>query len=409
MLGLKFSALQMPYKFWLILIGTLLNSATYWMTWPFLSVILYQKYHLNPSLIGGILSLSVIFSTLFGIYFGHLSDRFGRTKMMIIGIITSTISYLFLAFSSSIALYLFAIGLVSLSRALVDPLSKAIFGDISQESSLRETALQIRYFTVNLGAACGPLIGTYFGLAAQQNTFCITALSFLVYLFFLYPLLKSTKATQKNSYSSSQNKIAFFNSIRILINDKAFMILVIINVLVWIVFIQFESTMALFFSFENVPNLAKIVSSMIFTNTITIIFLQFPLLILMKKISIFYRIYLSIFILSLSQLIFAFSPVNSYLPFITGTIIFSIAEVILVPNLNILIDQMARSDLRGSYFAVSFLYRLGSGAFIGGLLLQKIGGTGLFITMFFTCIIISSLYFYACKIYKQVPIRYPTI
>lgn len=392
----KFNMFQMPYKIWLILIGTFLTSATYWMTWPFLTIILNQQYQLSPSLIGAVLSISVIFSTLAGIYLGNLSDRIGRSKMMVIGIGVSATSYLLLAFASNLMVYYLAIGLVSLARALVDPLSKAIFGDMTENSEDRAAALHVRYFVVNLGAACGPLIGVYLGLAAQQSTFSITAISFLVYLFLLYPLLE--KSPQTIADSSNHKKTTFFNSLKILINDRAFVILMVMNIFLWIVFVQFESTIALYFSILNVPDLAEIVSLMIFTNTATVILLQFPLLKLMKKLNVSYRIYLSIMILGLSQLIFAFAPAQSYLWFIIGTIIFSIAEVILIPNLNIIIDQMARNDLRGSYFAASFLYRIGCGAYIGGLLLQETGGTGLFLGMFFICLIAAGLYFYSSKV-----------
>ncbi len=143
------------------------------------------------------------------------------------------------------------------------------------------------------------------------------------------------------------------------------------------------------------------VSVMIFTNTVIIISLQFPLLALMRNFSVAFRIYLSVAILGVSQLVFAFSPPETYLSWIAATIIFSIAEVIMIPSLNIIIDQMAPNDLRGSYFAASFLYRIGSGAYIGGVLLQFVGGKGLFLSMFFICLIIAGLYFYSSKLDRQ--------
>jgi len=401
MSALKINILKLPYNMWLILIGTFLTSATYWMTWPFLAVILNQQYHLSSSAIGGLLSISVLISTLAGVYLGNLSDRIGRAKMMIFGSIISAIAFTFLAFASNLTLYFIAIALVALSRAVLDPLSKAIFGDMTEDSKDRAGALHLRYFIVNLGAACGPLIGVYMGIAAQQSTFFITALSFLVYLFFLYPVLVSKKISAGSSASKQcGSRHTFSKTLRLLMLDNAFMVLVVINILLWIVFVQFESTVALYFSVLKLPTLAKMVSIMIFTNTVTIILLQFPLLALMKNISVVYRIYISIAILGISQLMFAFSPPESYLFWIVSTIIFSIAEVILVPNLNIVIDQMAPNDLRGSYFAASFLYRIGSGAYIGGVLLQFVGGKGLFLSMFFVCLIIAGLYFYSSKLHR---------
>lgn len=91
-------------------------------------------------------------------------------------------------------------------------------------------------------------------------------------------------------------------------------------------------------------------------------------------------------------LAFTFAKISSFSSWIVATIIFNAAEVILVPSLNIKIDQMAPNHLRGSYFSASFSYRIGFGAYIGGVLLQSVGVKGLFVTMFFLSIITAALY-----------------
>lgn len=392
---LKINLIKIPYSAWLVLIGTFITSGTYWMTWPFLAVILNQNYHLSASYIGAIFSISTLFSTCIGIYFGNLSDKLGRSKMIIYACIISAVAFAFLAIASNITLCSLAIILISLSRALLDPLNKAIFSDMIDVIEDKTIALHLRYFVVNLGAGCGPLIGLYLGLAAQQGTFIVTAMSFLVYLFFLFPIL-NTKINNLNSTSFEKNdkKHDFLKMLQLLACDRAFMILVLINILLWIILVQFESTIALYFSILKISTLTKFLSILILTNTLTIILLQFPLLAILKNISITYRIYFSIAMLSISQLMFSFSSPEN-LPFwIISTIVFSIAEVILVPNLNIVIDKLAPKELRGCYFAASFLYRIGSGSYIGGILLQLTGGKGLFLSMFFICLIIAILYYF---------------
>lgn len=378
-----------------MLIGTVLINAAYWMTWPFLAILLHNQYHLPSSWIGAILSLSVIVSTLSGLYLGSVSDKIGRNTMMMIGCAISIMAYLMLAYADSILLYLTAILIVSLSRAILDPMSKAIFGDLVESSENRSSALQLRYFAVNLGAAIGPLAGAYAGIAAQQGTFLVAAIAYAIYTVLLIKIFYTKNATPSKQIKS---QLSFLDTLKVLKMDHAFLMLVMTNILLWIVFVQFESSIAMYFSVLHLPDLIKLLSIIIFTNTMSVVILQFPLLHAMAKLTLPCRIYISVCILALSQLAFAFASPTSFTSWIIATIIFSIAEVILVPSLNIQIDQMAPNHLRGSYFAASFLYRIGFGAYIGGLLLQYFGAKELFISMFFVSIMAAVLYFTSSRL-----------
>lgn len=381
--------LALSRHLWIMLLGTLLINAAYWMTWPFLAILLHNQYHLSPSWIGAMLSSSVVVSTLSGLYLGNVSDKIGRHTMMTVGCVMSILAYLILAYANNLMLYLIAILIASLARAILDPMSKAIFGDLVDSSDNRSAALQLRYFAVNLGAAIGPLLGAYAGIAAKQSTFLITSIAYAIYAVLLIKLFYA-----KNAMPSKQVKsqLSFLAMLKILKMDHAFLALVVVNILVWIVFVQFESSIALYFAMLQLPELIKWLSLIIFTNTLAVVVLQFPLLHGMAKLSLAHRIYISLVILALSQLAFAIARPTNMASWIGATLIFSVAEVILVPSLNIQIDQMAPNHLRGSYFAVSFLYRIGFGAYIGGLLLQYSGAKGLFINMFFVTLITTALY-----------------
>jgi len=378
---------------WLILAGTLLINMAYWMTWPFLVVILNQEYHLSAQWIGVLLSSSVLVSTLIGIYFGSLSDRIGRSKILGLGGVMSVVAFVGLAQARTISAYIIAIVLVGLSRSILDPLTKAIFGDLLASSEERAAALNIRYFVVNLGAAFGPAIGVYMGLAAKQSTFLITAAAFFIFSGLLYPLLTFKKSVdQVNNNKQHYATTSFLTVIKIISSDHAFLVLVLANIFLWIVFVQFEFSLALYFSILKLASLVNLMSVILFSNTMTIILLQFPLLNMMKNWPLSWRIYSGVAILAISQLMFAYIPPSSYAWWISSTIVFSLAEVILMPSLNVKIDEMAPDHLRASYFAASFLYRIGFGAYIGGVFLQFFSGRVLFISMFFICILIAMLY-----------------
>ena len=88
------------------------------MTWPFLAIILHHRYNLSPSYIGGLLSISVFLSTLIGIYFGYISDKIGRVKVLALGCTISIIAFTLLAVMDKLNIYIFAIMLVGLANPM---------------------------------------------------------------------------------------------------------------------------------------------------------------------------------------------------------------------------------------------------------------------------------------------------
>jgi predicted MFS family arabinose efflux permease len=82
---------------------------------------------------------------------------------------------------------------------------------------------------------------------------------------------------------------------------------------------------------------------------------------------------------------------NKYI-WIAATLAYSIAEVILVPSLNIKIDQLTTSTFKSSYFSIAYLYRIGCGALIGGAVLDYFGGMVLYLSMALICLTVMCLF-----------------
>ncbi|WP_440993465.1 MFS transporter [Cysteiniphilum litorale] len=379
----------------LLLFGTFLTSLSYWMTWPFLAIILSKNHHLTASTIGAILSLSVIVSTIVSIYIAYIADKYGRFNLMVCGCILAIVAYIFLSYSNSISQYVISISLVSLSRSVLEPLGKAIFTDFMASPSSRANALQIRYFIVNLGAGIGPLIAVSVGFAAQQTTFLVTAASFFIFLLLLTAIKNGAKGNHPPSETGRPSKINFMSTLKIILNDKVFLILVIVNILLWVVFVQFESSIALFFAITNLPDMTDKLSTLIAINTFIIVIFQLPLVKVLSKVGVSTRIYIGLVILSASQIIFALATIETFTVWVIAVVIFSIAEMILVPNISIQTDMISSSHLKSSYFAISSLYRVGLGAYIGGIFLHYSTAFNLFIFMFLLCAATACLYFSA--------------
>ena len=179
---------------WIMQIGNFFIRGTYYMVWPFLAVILYQKFNLSASQVGLLLTGSSVFSVVLGFYTGNLSDRFGRKPVMVAAALLGAIAFSWLAIADTLFTFCFAVFLATLPRSLWDAPSKAVLGDELPDAKDRELAMQMLYFLVNAGAAIGPLIGLWAGLTGEQSSFMFTAFSYIGLLTAVLVTFKNKKA-----------------------------------------------------------------------------------------------------------------------------------------------------------------------------------------------------------------------
>ncbi len=134
-----------------MILGTFMVRTSFFMVWPFLSILLYREYDLSAAGIGMLLGGAAVLSCLIGFYVGWLSDRLGRRTILLLGCALSCGAYLLLGFGHS--LWLIALGVFGsgLSYAFIDTPGKALMGDLLPEKAQRELAQHLRYFLLNVG------------------------------------------------------------------------------------------------------------------------------------------------------------------------------------------------------------------------------------------------------------------
>lgn len=382
---------QFPAMVWVVLASSFFVRGTYYAVWPFLSVILYKNYQLSAAEIGLILTSTTLISTLIGVYVGNLSDRFGRNTIMISAVAMGVAAYALLAVADNLWLFVATIFLATLPKSLWDSPSKATVADALDDSKTRELALQSNYFITNAGAAIGPLLGVWAGLTGQQSSFWFTSASYLGVLIAMILIIRKDHTKVSKQQLSQHN---FRETLRILAADHMFMLLTLANIIISFVYGHSDSSLIQYLTRADAPQLVELIASMIVLNAVTIVILQFPLLKLMENIAVNKRIQIGIALLAVSQLMFAFNPIDYYTGWLIATFVLSVGEAIMFPNTNVQIDQMAPRHLRGSYFGAASLYAVGFGLspLIGGLILDSLSGQALFIVTFVLSVITAGLY-----------------
>lgn len=262
---------QFPSLVWIVILGTFMVRTTFFMVWPFLSILLYRDYGLSATLIGAILGATAALSTLVSFYGGWLSDKWGRRNILLFGCLVSAASVALLGLSPKVGWL--ALGVIGsgLSYGLIDAPGKALMADNLAEPKARELALHLRYFLLNLGAAIGPLLGVTYGLSARQETFLLLSASYL--LLGMVFVIGFRLAGCHTSQAAGPGMRAV---LRVLWQDRGFLLLIMANLLLMLVYAQFESPLIQYLTRAGTPEVERLIGWLVTTNALTIVMLQFP-------------------------------------------------------------------------------------------------------------------------------------
>ncbi|MFB2856208.1 MFS transporter [Aeromonas allosaccharophila] len=381
---------------WIVILGTFMVRTSYYMVWPFLSILLYREYDLSATFIGLLLGGSMALSTLVSFYGGWLSDRFGRRSILLAGCLVAMFCFGLLGFSHTV--FWLGIGVMGsgLSSGLIDAPGKALMADSLASAKARELALHLRYFLLNLGAALGPLLGVTLGINAQQETFLFLVVSYLLLaLAFGWGFRRAGSAGKPGAAGPGLR-----DAIKVLLADRAFLLLVMANLLMVLVYSQFHSPLVQYLTRAGMPQVAELVALLVATNALTVVLLQFPLLRLLSRWPVRVRLHIGMALFLAAQLLFALGDPTVRSHWFGAVLLLSIGETILFPLLNVLIDQMAPAHLKGSYFGASALAGLGgaAGALLGGWILEQWSGQLLYVLMALLCVAIFALYEWGARV-----------
>ena len=326
---------------WLALI-TLINRAGT-MVVPFLSLYLKENMHFTLSNVGWVMSAFGLGSVAGSWLGGKLTDKIGYYKVMFYSLLLTGVLFIGLQFMDSFLSICIGVFIVTLSG---DSFRPAIFVALNAyskpENKIRSLTL-IR-LAINLGFSAGPAVGGIIIIGmGYGGLFWVDGITCIIASMVLLNVLNPKKARELDSVKT-ENPVSAYK-------DKAFIIFFIAMMLFGIVFLQYFSTITIYY--KDIHRLSELqIGLLLGLNGLLIFIFEMPLIKWLEntKYTKLGLMYFGAALTGLSFLVLNLTAWSGVL--IVGMLLMTFGEMIAFPFSNAFAAERAKKGNQGEYMAL---------------------------------------------------------
>lgn len=360
---------EFPRTYWILMYGFFIDRIGGALFFPFLALYITDHFQVGMTEVGKIFALFAIASLIGSFIGGALTDKLGRKKMAIFGLLISGLSSLLLARINDLNLLYLIVLFFGFFSSIGEPAQTAMVADILPEDK-RNEGYGILRVIANLAVVIGPAVGGILAARSYMIIFVLDAILSTITAGIVLFYLPETKPEKQGD--ELQDSIAnTFKGYGLVIRDKVFMAIVIFTMFSTIVYMQMNSTLSVFLrDFHNIK-LQQFGYLMSMNAAIVVVF-QFWVSRKIKRFAPMLTLAAGTFFYMIGFSMYGFT--NTYLWFILAMIIITVGEMIVSPTSQALIALLAPEDKRGRYMALfSFGWILPSmvGPLAAGIILDN--------------------------------------
>jgi MFS family permease len=345
----KISAIyqEYPRTFWTLIGAAFIDRLGGALIYPFLALYVTQRFRVGMTQIGIIFLIFSLASLVGNLFGGAMTDRFGRKKMLLFGLITSGLSSLTLGLISDFRLVYPAALVVGLLSNTAGPAQQAMVADLLPVHRRTEGYGVLRVIA-NLAITIGPAIGGVLATSSYLLLFIADALSSLVTAGIVLVALPETMP-EINPEQSEQSLASSIGGYRTALRDWFFIAFLAISTLMVMVYVQMNSTLSVYL--RDVHGISpKGFGTILSLNAAMVVLFQFWVTRRISK-------YRAMGLMAFGSLFYAigfgmYGFVGSYPLFLAAMVIITIGEMLVTPTAQGLVARLAPEDMRGRYMAL---------------------------------------------------------
>lgn len=356
---------------WTIIVGTMFGRMATSMSIPFLSIYLIKSMGASPAEAGMVVAVSSLIGVFASFYGGYISDRIGRKKVLLFSIFSWALVFIGFAVANQIWMFFVMNALNGLCRAVFEPTSRAMLSDITDPKN-RLLIFNLRYAAINVGVVIGPLLGLQFGTSQSGAPFIAAGFVYILYglvLIFQFGRRSDINLGRATTAQSVSLKGAFAVTSR----DRTFMYVLVGSIFCVLGYGHFSSTLPQYLELSpSFGNGAEMFTYMLSMNAVVVLIVQYPLVRWFRNFPPAVSLIVGNAFVASSLLVFGLF--ESRWTMMLGVIIFTIGEVLMFTLMDLLVDRIAKPELRGTYFGMIGFNNMGNvlAPVIGGWLLTSL-------------------------------------
>ncbi|MFD0993340.1 MFS transporter [Tenacibaculum geojense] len=326
---------------WLSLI-TLINRAGT-MVIPFLSLYLTQSLNFTLKDVGWIMSFFGLGSVVGSWLGGKLTDQIGSYKVMLGSLLLTGVLFVLLQFVTTFEEFCASIFILMLVADTFRPAMFVALSAYSKPENKTRSVTLIR-LAINLGFSAGPAVGGFIiTTLSYKGLFWVDGVTCALAAILLLNVLNPKKARVLDEVKND-NPVSVYS-------DKIFLVFLIAMMIFGVVFLQYFSTIPLYY--KEVHYLSEFqIGLLMGMNGFVIFALEMPLVKWLEN-GRYTKIGLMIFggiLLALSILVFNVTSWSGIL--VIGMLMMTIGEMIAFPFSNAFAMESAKKGNQGEYMAL---------------------------------------------------------
>lgn len=333
-----------------------INSLAEYVSLVILALYINKKVSIIETTV--VIAIPSLFSSFFGSVSVKFQNLLGSKRCLIFSFFLNFLAYQIYYLSNAIILLLIAAVINGMSRILFQPVMKTLLCEASDEFVQKENVHRLRYLTICLAGILGPFLGCLISDSfSKEACIQVTLILIAISIFLTYIMIPK----EKTEYIKQEKKGNIFDFVRDISNvSNLLWIYILVGTLIFFVFVQFESTYSLYLKsyFEKSE---KVFSILLAFNSIFGILFQLILSKVKIKeskylVSVGICFFISAFLI-FSVLFYKNSP--TILLLVIAIMIYSIGEVMVIPGLDIIIDEISTPEKKTLYFGLAEIRNLG--------------------------------------------------
>lgn len=340
---------QFPSRFWIIVLTFFIDSIGGTLLFPFFSLYITDRFHVGMTQAGMVLAMFSIFGIIGSVAGGALTDRFGRRKLILFGLVFSALSTLTLGLINSLAVLFPLAAFIGLLSDIAGPANQAMMADILDEKQ-RQEGFGLMRVVRNLAWIIGPSIGGFLASRSFMMLFVMDAIVSCIVAVIFYLYMPETKP-QHHEEENVQHESIFktISGYGVVLADFAFMAFIVAAILMGAVYQQMYNSLSVYLRDSHGID-PQGYGFLMTTSAITVILFQFQVSRNIKERPPFAVMALGTLFYMIGFSLFGF--VSAYWMFMAAIVVITIGEMLIMPTSQTLAANFAPADMRGRYMAI---------------------------------------------------------